>query len=65
MDRASVEIDREEGKSRLVETQVAFFLEGWVPEERWDQLRQALSDYPVPGRSGTQSRRNIPRCRCS
>ena len=46
VDRASVEIDREEGKSRLVETQVAFFLEGWVPEERWDQLRQALSDYP-------------------
>ena len=45
VDRASVEIDREEGKSRLVETQVAFFLEGWVPAPDEERLLKKLSEF--------------------
>ncbi len=45
-DRASVNINREEGRSRLLDTEQTFLLEGWVPEENWPQLESQLKAYP-------------------
>ena len=45
-DRASVRINREEGRSRLLDTEKTFLLEGWVPEENWPQLESRLKEYP-------------------
>ena len=45
-DRASVRINREEGRSRLLDTEKTFLLEGWVPEEKWPELESRLKDYP-------------------
>ena len=44
-DRASVRINREEGRSRLLDTEKTFLLEGWVPEENWPQLEGRLKNY--------------------
>lgn len=45
-DRASVRINREEGRSRLLDTEKTFLLEGWVPEEKWPELESQLKNYP-------------------
>ena len=45
-DWAAVEVSREENRCRLLDTRQTFFLEGWVPAERWQELQQALSPYP-------------------
>lgn len=45
-DRASVRINREEGRSRLLDTEKTFLLEGWVPEENWPQLESQMKNYP-------------------
>lgn len=45
-DRASVRINREEGHSRLLDTEKTFLLEGWVPAENWPQLESQLKNYP-------------------
>ena len=45
-DRASVRINREEGRSRLLDTEKTFRLEGWVPAENWPQLESQLKNYP-------------------
>ena len=45
-DLAGVEASREETKSRLLDTSQTFYLEGWVPEESWPGLKQALEEYP-------------------
>ena len=45
-DRASVRINREEGRSRLLDTEETFLLEGWVPAENWPQLESQLKNYP-------------------
>ena len=45
-DRASVNINREEGRSRLLDTEKTFLLEGWVPEEKWPELESQLKNYP-------------------
>ena len=44
--RASVRINREEGRSRLLDTEKTFLLEGWVPEENWPQLESQMKNYP-------------------
>ena len=44
-DRAAQEIAREEAKGRLLDTEDAFFLEGWVPAEDESRLSAALSRY--------------------
>lgn len=46
VDCAGVDVNREEGASRLLDTQSAFFLEGWVPQDGWEALSKALEDYP-------------------
>ena len=45
-DRASVRINREEGRSRLLDTEKTFLLEGWVPAEKWTELESQLKNYP-------------------
>ena len=44
-DRAAQEIAREEAKGRLLDTEDAFFLEGWVPAEDESRLAAVLSRY--------------------
>lgn len=44
-DRASVRINREEGRSRLLDTEKTFLLEGWVPAEKWPELESQLKNY--------------------
>ena len=45
-DRASVRINREEERSRLLDTEKTFLLEGWVPAEKWPELESQLKNYP-------------------
>ena len=45
VDRAAVEENREESASRLLDTQAAFFLEGWVPEDGWKAVSEALGGF--------------------
>ena len=45
VDRAAVDADREEGASRLLDTEKAFFLEGWVPAERRESVSRALGGF--------------------
>ena len=44
-DRSQAEVSRGEGRSLLLDTEQTFFLEGWVPAERWPELEQALSPF--------------------
>ena len=41
-DLATANASREESQSRLLDSGQAFFLEGWVPAERWPELVKAL-----------------------
>ncbi len=45
-DLATANASREESQSRLLDSGQAFFLEGWVPAERWPELVKALEPYP-------------------
>ncbi len=45
-DRLALEVNREESRERTLDTSQTFFLEGWVPSERWPELVQALAPYP-------------------
>ena len=44
-DRASQEIAREENKARLIDTDAAFLLEGWVPADKEGELAQLLGGF--------------------
>lgn len=46
VDHAAVNEGREDGASRLLDTQSAFYLEGWVPQDSWQAIGDALEDYP-------------------
>lgn len=45
-DCTAAEVSREESRERTRDTGTTFFLEGWVPAERWPELEQALASYP-------------------
>ena len=45
-DRASQEISREQNKLRLIDTDAAFILDGWLPAENAGQLEKALGAFP-------------------
>ena len=45
-DCTAAEVSREESRDRTLDTGVTFFLEGWIPAERWPELEQALEPYP-------------------
>ena len=44
-DRAAILLRREEAKSRLIETDKVFLLEGWLPAERCTALEKALEPF--------------------
>ena len=44
-DRAAITLRREEAKSRLVETDRAFLLEGWLPAARYEELEKTLAPF--------------------
>lgn len=45
VDHAAVDEGREEGASRLLDTQSAFYLEGWVPRDSWQAVSTALKGF--------------------
>lgn len=45
VDRSTLEIAREEAKGHLLDTSATFFLEGWMPAEREEDLSAVLSPY--------------------
>ena len=45
VDRAAQEIGREENKARLIDTDAAFLLEGWLPADREGELSELLSGF--------------------
>ena len=45
VDHAAVDEGREEGASRLLDTQSSFYLEGWVPQDSWQRVSTALEDF--------------------
>ncbi len=45
-DRAALDIRREEGKALLRDTEQTFLLQGWMPEERWPELKALLDRQP-------------------
>lgn len=57
VDRASQEISREENKLRLIDTDAAFVLDGWLPAENEGELQKVLGGFqcaweinePTPG----------------
>lgn len=44
-DRSAQEIRREEAKSHLLDTDCAFYLDGWVPAEEVETLAQTLAPF--------------------
>ena len=44
-DRASQEIGREENKARLIDTDAAFLLEGWLPADKEGELSKLLGGF--------------------
>lgn len=46
IDRAAVEVSREEFRSQMLDTAQTCFLEGWIPAESWPKLEQVLAPYP-------------------
>ena len=42
VDRATVDVEREEGRSRLLDTERTFYLEGWVPQDSWQCVSELL-----------------------
>ena len=45
VDRAAQEISREENKARLIDTDAAFILDGWLPAENEGQLEKVLGGF--------------------
>lgn len=45
VDRAAVDINREDARGRLVETGRTFFLEGWLPDDCWERTRKELERF--------------------
>mgnify|MGYP003293857761 CR=1 FL=1 len=45
VDRSAVDVRREEGANRLLDSGSAFYLEGWVPQDGWDATARALENY--------------------
>ena len=46
-DRFETQENLEENRSRALDTDKVFFLQGWVPEEDWPRLSKALEAYPA------------------
>ncbi len=46
-DQYETQENREENRSRALDTDTVFFLQGWVPEGEWPALSKALEAYPA------------------
>ncbi len=45
VDRAAQEISREQNKARLIDTDAAFLLDGWLPADKEGEVGKLLSDF--------------------
>ena len=45
-DRAALDVRREEGAAKFLDTEQTFLLQGWVPAEGWESLKAALERFP-------------------
>ncbi len=45
LDRAAVDIMREDGRSHLLDTGKTFFLEGWIQAQSWEQAQRELEKF--------------------
>ena len=45
VDRAGVDLEREESRNRLLDTEQTFYLEGWVPEDSWQPISHLLDTF--------------------
>ena len=45
IDRSAVDINREDARSHLLDTQKTFFLEGWIPAEHWEAAQARLEQF--------------------
>ncbi len=59
-ERAKVEVSREEARCRLLDTELTFFLEGWLPEADVPALEQKLSTYPCAWETETPRKEDYP-----
>lgn len=60
LDRAAQDIAREEAKSRLVDSECAFYLEGWVPDPDEKALGEALSGFTCAWDTRAPEREEYP-----
>jgi len=45
LDRAAMDVQREQAKTNLLDTESTFWLEGWFPAKQEEQLKQVLGKY--------------------
>lgn len=60
MDRAAQEIEREENKSRLVDTDTAYLLEGWLPTDQEGALVKALGGFTCAWETADPTQEEYP-----
>lgn len=60
VDRAAVDLDREEGRARLRDTKQTFYLEGWLPADSVGQLDAALSRFPCAWETADPTADEVP-----
>lgn len=59
-DRAAQEIGREENKARLIDTDAAYLLEGWLPADQEDGLAKLLSGFACAWETADPAEDEIP-----
>ncbi len=59
-DRVTQEVEKETCKERLLATEQAFFLEGWVPQEQVTELETLLRDYDCAYELSDPTEEEIP-----
>ena len=59
-DRYETKENLEENRSRALDTDKVFFLQGWVPEEDWPALQKALEQYPVAAETEDPAQEDYP-----
>ena len=60
MDRAALDVQRELAKTNLLDTESAFWLEGWFPAKQEEQLKQVLGRYACAWESWEPSQEEYP-----
>ena len=60
VDRAAQEIGREENKARLIDTDAAFLLEGWLPADQESELSELLGGFTCAWETAEPSPEEYP-----